>query len=841
MSDEKSEIIDEIKSKIGVDDSYIESKYVDAYYEDNEIAKSVIRSKYLNEYDYDNLCFLWYRLAKSLDDAQLESYKRSYYELKEFYSILEDFKYIFGGRINYGLGNKNDKISSLNNCYFINIEKDSLDFIYSFLYKQGKTFSLGGGVGTDITVLRPRNTKSRSGSSLPGSTAFMDIISNNTDTISQNNRRGASLISISCYHPDVLYFIDKKNDNFYDFIQRISRYDKSLSRELELSFSDRRIVSHSNISVKFDDKFMKAVENDDFIELYFPDFENCKRENNHTYIKEYKRKYNTLHRSLNLESESKESYIENKSITIYDTRWNGDLEEWRNKGYPIIVYTRIKARDIWSKFCESAHRSAEPGILFEDRIKENWTSDQKFLGVNPCGEINLSNNEPCCLGHQNLVKYVNEEGEVDTERLLNDIYLIVYMQDLIIECNRDRQSSTDQKEKANDYRRLGIGITGLADFLLLQGKRYDDPETIKYCEELSKSIALQKWRASADLARVLGRFKNYNKKLFLNAKFVDEFIKNEDPKLYNNIKKYGVRNVAVDTIAPVGTGSIITSTSSGIEPLFSASMRRRVKNNDGTYRSYEIIPDILLKIGVTDLQRLPDYVVTAHDVNYESRVEMQSVWQKYLSNSISSTINLPRDIDVKTVENIYMLAYKKNLKGISIYREGSRSGILSTEDTKVEKYKKTPAIIIDKVINNSTYRFLLTLSGSKLESINILLVYNKGEFKPDINKFLVNLDTMKKIYHDLYKFLHGSKDSSLAVTNFFSKFNHIVNSVLEKDDNGILDVLRIMKNNNPVVGTLEYTLLQILSEYVENGEELDEENIFENGCIVNRVTGETYC
>ena len=302
-------------------EEYLQSKTVDNYYGSDELAKSVIRNKYLHPIDKDNLALLWYREAKSLYDEQIRRYGKSKYTLVEFYEALEDFKYIFGGRIQYSIG-VDGILGSLNNCYFHPIEHDSLYGIYHSLGTNALTYAKGGGVGNDITILRPANTAVKgTGATSPGSTSFMDIISCNTGTIAQHGRRGANLISIHCQHPDVEAFIENKNDNFFDYIQKIEKYDKNLARDLNNDFSDRRRTSFSNISIKFTDEFMNAVFAGTDVQLYFPDIDNCPEETDKGLIKKHQQrlvKYYMFYENLSVD-EAQEKADSKKPYTIYDT------------------------------------------------------------------------------------------------------------------------------------------------------------------------------------------------------------------------------------------------------------------------------------------------------------------------------------------------------------------------------------------------------------------------------------------------------------------------------------------------------------------------------------------
>ena len=336
-----------------IDDNGLTSSYdeynVDKYYSDNELAKSVIRSKYIAPEDNDNLLDFWARIAlgtaraeyidiirsvkteadlnnkkniireivtnntdKSLihfDAPSVEVFAQSYeyYWAKKFFTALIDFKFVPGGRINNAAGRQVAKPISAFNCYFIPFAKtegkgaDSLEAIYDCIKRTGLTYASQGGVGNNISVLRPRGAPLRDATSSPGSVSFMDLISINTNSIAQNGRRGANMQIISVWHPDVELFVDIKNDKFADYVQEFAKYDHETSKKLSIEYSDRRKVSYSNISVLLNSDFMDAVISNGTFDLIFPDYEICGRE-------------------------------------VYNDKWDGDIYKWKAEGLPVKVY-----------------------------------------------------------------------------------------------------------------------------------------------------------------------------------------------------------------------------------------------------------------------------------------------------------------------------------------------------------------------------------------------------------------------------------------------------------------------------------------------------------------------
>jgi ribonucleoside-diphosphate reductase alpha chain len=299
-----------------------------------------------------------------------------------------------------------------------------------------------------------------------------------------------------------------------------------------------------------------------------------------------------------------------------------------------------------------------------------------LTSTNPCGEQPLASYTACNLGNINLSRFVNEGGHFDYDELAEVTRVATRFMDNIIDYNMDNHALDKIKEAVASDRRIGLGITGLADALVLMKIKYDSQAALDVTEKIMRLIRDEAYKTSVDLAKEKGSFPLYNWDGYAKSKFVQ----NLPQELQNAIKTHGIRNSTVLTVPPVGTGSIVAQTSSGIEPIFCTSYRRRVKNNDGdTFTEYKVYHPLVKKLFGDD-EQLPDYVVKAHDIDPYFRVKMQGIIQKYVDSSISSTVNLPEDVSVETVADIYMTAYKAGLKGITVYREGSREGILQTEE-----------------------------------------------------------------------------------------------------------------------------------------------------------------
>ncbi len=558
----------------------------ETYYGDNELAIDVLRSKYLAPGETGPL-HMWERIARAV--SSVEQDRELWYA--RFFALLFDYRFIPGGRVMHGAGRDEARRKpTLSNCYVIPINEDSLEGIYQCLTESAMVYRTGGGVGTDLSRLRPKGapvnaTVDRS----PGCTAFMNLLSESTNAVSQAGRRGALMLTLRVDHPDIEDFISIKSDRA------------------------RTKVQYANLSVLITDEFMQAVLDD----------------------------------------------------TDFDLRWS-------NK-----VFRTVRARVLWDKIVQHAHASAEPGVIFWDTMRayHNVEYANPLVSTNPCGEQPLAAYTACNLGNINLPRFVRADGTFDFEGLANCVRVAVRFLDDVIDYNMGNHALEKIKEAVASDRRVGLGVTGLADTLVLMGLRYDSEEALRAVEQLMQTLCYNAYETSIALAQEKGAFPLYDWTGLSQSKFIQSLPRG----LQEKIAKYGLRNATLITMPPVGTGSIVAQTSSGIEPIFFTSYNRRVKQADGeTFVDYKVYhPLIRQKFG--DDSHLPDYVVTAHQVDPFFRVRMQGVIQRYTDSSISSTINLPESTTVETVAEIYIRAYREGLKGITVYREGSRAGILQSD------------------------------------------------------------------------------------------------------------------------------------------------------------------
>ena len=571
---------------------------INNYYGKDSLGIDVLKNKYLAPWE-QHPWELWSRQAKSISSVEKTKLLQEKWE-KYFYSILEDFRFVPGGRIMHGAG-REDITTTLNNCYVVAIEHDSINSIYSAINDEALTYKYGGGCGHDLSVLRPGGDPIHgTGGESCGPTGFMNLFSENTNTIAQHGRRGANMQTLRVDHPDIEKFIAIKTE-------------------------DNNMVQYSNISVLLTHNFLQAVvQNDEF-----------------------------------------------------DLTWN-------NK-----VYKTVKAKELWEKIIKSAHNSAEPGLLFWDTMKDFHNAEycSPLVSTNPCAEQPLPEGGCCNLGAVNLERFVDDNKNFTIEKFKETVAMGVRFLDNVVDYNMNRHALKTQKYNAKNDRRVGLGILGLADMLVKMNIRYDSEDALQTMDQIMQIFRDTAYETSLELAKEKGEFPNFDWSGYSKSKF----IKNLPKTIRDQIQNHGIRNSTLTTVAPTGSGAIVSRVSSGIEPIFDTSYMRRVKKNEGNgklFKEYKVYHPIIEKLFGTD-KNLPDYVITAHNIDPFFRVKMQGIVQKYIDSSISSTVNLPENVTVKTVADIYMTAYNTGLKGITVYREGSRDGILISES----KTSKKKAII----------------------------------------------------------------------------------------------------------------------------------------------------
>ena len=478
-----------------------------------------------------------------------------------------------------------------------------------------RTYSYGGGVGTDLSKLAPRGAKVHNAAkTTTGAVSFMDLYSLVTGLIAQNGRRGALMLSLSCEHPDLEEFIGIKTD---------------LNK-----------VTSANISVRITDKFMEAVR-------------------------------------------------DNKKWQMSFTR--GATGETTIKIVP--------ARELFHKLAECNWDYAEPGMLFWDRCcnyRLNTSERSMPSGVNPCGEETLISYGACMLGSINLSEFIDENKRFNFQDFFETMQIVVRgMNDILTE-GMELQPLKQQRQTARDWHQTGIGIMGLADMLIKMEIPYGSPEAVDICNRIGSAMAQYAIYASAMVAKDQGAYPEFNLDEVLESSF---YKAHQSPEIEAAICQFGLANSQILTIAPTGTLSTMLGISGGIEPIFANYYTRKTESLHGKDVYYKVYTPIVEKYmkehNITDDKDLPEWFVTAQEIPYRSRIDMQAAWQKHIDASISSTVNLPHDATVEDVEDLYMYAWEQGLKGITVYRDGcARAGILTTNDTKKEDQKEkapTPA------------------------------------------------------------------------------------------------------------------------------------------------------
>ena len=637
------------------------------YFDGDELAARVWVSKYAMKDSFGNIyevspTDMHHRIAKEI--ARIESKYANPMNEQEVFSLLDHFRYIIpAGSPMTGIGNDH-QVASLSNCFVIGIEgdADSYGAIMRLDEEQVQLMKRRGGVGHDLSQIRPKGSPvNNSALTSTGLVPFMERYSNSTREVAQDGRRGALMLSVSIKHPDSEAFIDAK--------------------------MTEGKVTGANVSVKIDDAFMQAA-------------------------------------------------IDGKPYTQQFPIDSADPQ----------VKKEISAKALWQKIVHNAWKSAEPGILFWDTIIRESIPDCyadlgfRTVSTNPCGEIPLCPYDSCRLLSVNLYSYVRnpftpeasfdfdlfKEHVAKAQRIMDDIIdLELEKIDLIMDKIKHDPQTDDIKhaeyhlwekikDKSSQGRRTGVGITAEGDMIAAMGLTYGTQEATDFSVSVHRTLALAAYRSSVDMARERGAFKVFDAKREAANPFLLR-IKEADPSLYDDIMTYGRRNIACLTIAPTGTTSLMTQTTSGIEPVFMPvyKRRRKVNPNDAdvhvdftdevgdSYEEYIVYHKKFLtwmEVNGIDtskrytqdeidelVARSPYHKATANDVDWLMKVRMQGAIQKWVDHSISVTVNLPNDVSEELVGKLYEEAWRSGCKGCTIYRDGSRSGVMISASKKDKK------------------------------------------------------------------------------------------------------------------------------------------------------------
>lgn len=821
------------------------------YFKGDELAARVWVNKYALKDSAGNLYELTpddmhWRLAREV--ARIESRYPNPMPVEKIYGLFKEFSYIVpqGGPMS-GIGNDH-QIASLSNCFVIGNEGDSDSYggVMKIDQEQVQLMKRRGGVGHDLSHIRPKGSPVKNSAlTSTGIVPFMERYSNSTREVAQDGRRGALMLSVSIKHPDSEQFIDAK--------------------------LEQGKVTGANVSVKIDDDFMTSVVDG-------------------------------------------KPYIQQYPIESSNPR----------------VRKNIDAENLWNKIVHNAWKSAEPGILFWDTIIRESLPDcyadlgYKTVSTNPCGEIPLCPYDSCRLLAINLYSYVENpftsEAKFNFEKFRKHVGYAQRIMDDIIDLELEKidailqkiENDPEDKEvkrveynlwknirhKATEGRRTGVGITAEGDMLAALGLRYGSDIASDFSIEVHKNLALAAYGASVEMAQERGAFPIYSSEREKNNPFLQR-IKEAEPELYQRMTKYGRRNIALLTIAPTGTTSLMTQTSSGIEPVFLPvyKRRRKVNPNDPQVR-VDFIDEVgdsweeyvvfhhkfLTWMEVNGIERKstyseeeleelvkqsPYYKATSNDVDWLSKVRMQGAVQKWVDHSISVTINLPSNATEELVGRLYVEAWKSGCKGVTVYRDGSRAGVLiANTDSKEDEAKfpnKRPQTLEADIVrfqNNKEkwIAFVGLVDGRPYEIFTGLADDDEGILLPKSvqkGKIIKNYEEDGSSRYD-FQFVNkrGHKTTIEGLSYKFNKefwnYAKLISGVL-RNSMPIEDVINLVAGlqlDNENINNWKNGVERALKKYIPNGtkakkgscESCSSTNlVYQEGCLTCQDCGSSKC
>jgi len=827
-----------------------------AYFGGDELAASVWINKYALKDSFGNLYEkspddMHHRLAQEF--ARIEHKYANPMEAEDIYRLLKDFKFVIpqGGPMT-GIGN-DYQVASLSNCFVIGQDRpaDSYGGIMMIDEEQVQLMKRRGGVGHDLSHIRPSGSPVlNSALTSTGLVPFMERYSNSTREVAQDGRRGALMLSVSIKHPDAENFIDAK--------------------------MEQGKVTGANVSVKIDDEFMRSALSG----------------------KPYRQQY-----------------------PVY-----GDN--------PKIVKT-IDATLLWRKIIHNAWKSAEPGVLFWDTVLRESVADcyadqgYRTVSTNPCGEIPLCPYDSCRLIAMNLFAYVKnpftKKAKFDMELFKKHVGMAMRMMDDLIDLemekieliiNKIKSDPEDDEIKRTEYnlwlkirskslggRRTGLGITAEGDMLAALGLTYGSQEAIDFAVQVQKTLAVEAYRSSVNMAQERGAFPIYNTEKEKGNPMILR-IKEADPELYDLMSKVGRRNISMLTIAPTGTTSLMTQTTSGIEPVFRPFYTRRKKVNPSDknakvsfkdekgdcFEEYFVFHhkfldwavingydrDQVLAMSEQDLDKLvansPYHNSTAADIDWVAKVQMQGQMQKWVDHSISVTVNLPKDITEDTVAEVYKAAWESGCKGVTVYREGSRTGVLVSKDGEAAKHstsikpKKRPQSLEADVIrfrngsekwialvglmNGEPYEIFTGLVDEDTRDIPHSITHGRIVKEKDANTGISRYDFH---YEDKYGYPGVVGGISHMFNKEFWNYAKLISGVL-RNGMPIVDVLNLVQGlelDSESINTWKNGVERALKRYIPDGTR-DESGktcghcggknlIYQEGCLVCLDCGYSKC
>ena len=823
------------------------------YFKGDELAASVWVNKYAMKDSYGNLyekspVDMHWRLANKF--AEIEQKYPNPMSKEEIFALLDGFKYVIpqGGPMT-GIGN-DYQVASLSNCFVIGHDRpaDSYGGIMKMDEEQVQLMKRRGGVGHDLSHIRPAGTPVlNSALTSTGLVPFMERYSNSTREVAQDGRRGALMLSVSIKHPDAESFIDAK--------------------------MQQGKVTGANVSVKIDDEFMRdAIAG-----------------------KEYTQQYP----------------IDSKT--------------------PVIV-KKINAQQLWKKIVHNAWKSAEPGILFWDTVLRESVADcyadlgYRTVSTNPCGEIPLCPYDSCRLIAINLYSYVENpftfaatfnmdlfKKHVRMAMRLMDDLIDLEMEKIAAILKKIESDPEDDEVKRTEYnlwkkiekkslgaRRTGLGITAEGDMLAALGIRYGSDEAINFAVEVQKTLAVEAYRTSVEMAKERGAFPIYDAQREVGNPMIER-IKAADPALYEDMVKYGRRNVSMLTIAPTGTTSLMTQTTSGIEPVFLPYYvrRRKVNPNDQNvnitftddlgdcWEEYYVFhhkfldwcqvqglsKEEVVKMPVEKVDELvsksPYYKASSADIDWVAKVKMQGSIQKWVDHSISVTVNLPNSVTEELVAEVYKTAWECGCKGVTVYRDGSRAGVLVSkkeEPKEVLRPKKRPASLEADVvrfmngkehwialvgkINNQPYEIFTGLADEDTRYIPKSVTKGFIVKQKDVNTGASRYD-----FHYVDKY--GYTNIVGGISHMFNKeywnYAKLISGVL-RNGMPVVDVLNLINGlqlDSETINTWKNGVERALKRYIPDGTKDDtgkvcskcgsNELVYQEGCLVCKSCGYSKC
>ena len=827
------------------------------YFKGDELAARVWVNKYSMKDSYGHIYEkspedMHWRIAREI--ARIENKYESPIPAEEIFGLLDHFKYIIpAGSPMTGIGN-NHQIASLSNCFVIGLDgqADSYGGIIRIDEEQVQLMKRRGGVGHDLSHIRPKGSPVKNSAlTSTGLVPFMERYSNSTREVAQDGRRGALMLSVSIKHPDAEAFIDAK--------------------------MTEGKVTGANVSVKIDDEFMNAaIENKPYVQQY--------------------------------------------PIDSTDP----------------MVSKEISAQELWHKIVHNAWKSAEPGVLFWDTILRESVPDCyadlgfRTVSTNPCGEIPLCPYDSCRLLAINLYSYVvnpfTPEAYFDfdlfkkhvqlAQRLMDDIIdLELEKIEMILEKVNSDPESEEVKgaerhlwekiyKKSGQGRRTGVGITAEGDMLAALGLRYGTQEATDFAVEVHKTVALQAYRSSVQMAKERGAFEVYDAEREKNNPFINR-LREADPELYENMVKYGRRNIACLTIAPTGTTSLMTQTTSGIEPVFMPVYKRRRKVNPNdpevhidfvdetgdAFEEYIVYHhkfltwmeingyDTKKKYTQEEIDALvaksPYYKATANDVDWLMKVKMQGAIQKWVDHSISVTVNLPNNVDEELVNRLYVEAWRSGCKGCTIYREGSRSGVMIAMKNekkpeeipckRPEVVEKRPQVLECDVVrfqNNKEkwVAFVGLLNGYPYEIFTGLQDDDEGIVLPKSvtkGRIIKSVDEEgNKRYDFQFENKKGYKTTVEGLSEKFNKeywnYAKLISGVLRyrMPLDHVIKLVSSLQLESESINTWKNGVERALKKYISDGTEAKgmkcpncghESLVYQEGCLICKHCGASRC